>query len=447
MKPSNPTKFNTQIYSEASYWLVEFRSGDVDAVGRKAFYEWLRTSPEHMRAYVELAAIWNEGSRLDPNRAFGDEDDLLELARSDGNVVPFTGPVLSHSSLPVLEEHESAAPSPASKATSPSKSQLSLEATSVRGNTSSLRILRGGGSRRRFLGIAASLLGAIFCVWAYGERNTYATGVGEQRSIPLADGSTIELNTRSKIRIRFTADRRAIELVQGQALFHVAKDKTRPFIVQSDNTTVRAVGTEFDVYRRATGTTVTVIDGRVAVLPPPSAGIPVAQGVIPTTGPELGPRNGQIEARPQGLREAPSALSSRQNATDADTNPGEQSARHSVGAGPVATVGEFLLVAGEQVILTPTATVKPTQPDIAAATAWTLRRLVFQSTKLQEVIEEFNRYNTRQLVINDSELSAMHVTGAFASTDPSSLIRFLLARPGVNVIEKDDKILIGRSPQ
>ena len=59
MKASSPNKLNIQIYSEAADWLVEFRSGDIDSAGRKEFYAWLCTSPEHMRAYLELAAAWN----------------------------------------------------------------------------------------------------------------------------------------------------------------------------------------------------------------------------------------------------------------------------------------------------------------------------------------------------------------------------------------------------
>src|ERR1700744_3161410 len=72
MKPSKRKQLNDQIYSEASDWLIEFRSGDIDAAGRKEFYDWLRTSPEHMRAYLELAAIWNEGAALDEQRVFDD---------------------------------------------------------------------------------------------------------------------------------------------------------------------------------------------------------------------------------------------------------------------------------------------------------------------------------------------------------------------------------------
>ena len=59
-----------------------------------------------------------------------------------------------------------------------------------------------------------------------------------------------------------------VELVEGQALFRVAKDHARPFVVQTAGIRVRAVGTQFDVYRKASGTQVTVVEGRVAVFAP-----------------------------------------------------------------------------------------------------------------------------------------------------------------------------------
>jgi len=430
MKLASSHKLNTQIYSEASDWLVEFRSGDVDVAGRTAFYAWLRTSPEHMRAYLEVAAIWNEGSRLDPNRRFDDQD-LIQQVRSEDNVVSLEGydsPRSPHSPL------------------------------------SSSSAARQSGWRVRLLAAAASILVTVCGVWAYSERNTYATGIGEQRSLALVDGSIIELNAASKIRVRFTADRRNIDLIEGQALFHVAKDKTRPFIVNSDQTQVRAVGTEFDVYRRMNGTTVTVIEGRVAVLPS-STFAPVTQNSPPVTegGSNLERAKGQVfpgrnsiefpspprKDRTTALRSSGNVeellrdVKNRRNAGQAqESEDGAAKGEALTGDGSMTHTGEFLLAAGEQAILTTEATVKPKQPDIAAATAWTQRRLVFQSARLAEVAEEFNRYNTRRLVIKDPQLADFHITGVFASTDPGSLIRFLQARPGIMIIENTHEILI-----
>src|SRR5258706_2080307 len=124
---------------------------------------------------------------------------------------------------------------------------------------------------RAALAMAASILlvSGLSMVSRYVLHSTpsYSTDVGEQRSLVLEDGSTVELNSRSRIRVAFNNTERSVHLMEGQALFHVARNPARPFVVHSGSARVRAVGTEFDVYRRATGTVVTVVEGRVAVLP------------------------------------------------------------------------------------------------------------------------------------------------------------------------------------
>src|SRR4029077_5426176 len=106
---------------------------------------------------------------------------------------------------------------------------------------------------RRPLAIAASILLATAALATYilTSGGVYATALGEQRSLALSDGSTVQLDSLSKIRIRYGEHDRPVVLLQGQALFHVAKDTTRPFIVDIGQTRVRAVGTQFDVYRKA----------------------------------------------------------------------------------------------------------------------------------------------------------------------------------------------------
>jgi transmembrane sensor len=78
--------------------------------------------------------------------------------------------------------------------------------------------------------------------------------------------------------------------------------------------------------------------------------------------------------------------------------------------------------------------------DVAAATAWTQRRLIFESTPLSAVVEEFNRYNTRRLVIADPKLSSFHVSGVFSSTDPALLVQFLQMQAEIAVRETDHEI-------
>jgi len=343
---------NTQIYEEASDWIVKNREGDLDAIAKRRFDDWLRESPQHVRAYLEMSSIWEGVSSLDPNRNVGAEE-LIARARAQDSVVPYPRPSAPRASL--------------------------------------ARVAR----RVRWHAFAASIALATAGAWFYSERNTYSTGVGEQRSIVLTDGSTIELNSRSRVRVRFSAAERDVDLVDGQALFQVAKNPARPFVVHSDATLVKAVGTQFDVYRKPAGTMVTVVEGRVAVMP-----------------------------ESEGSQETGSA-----------------STQERKTAQPVSV----LVSAGEQLLVTQATVTPPKRANVAAATAWTRRNLVFESSSLSEVAEEFNRYNSRPLVIkNPQQLADFHVSGVFSSVEPGLLLRFLRTQPGIEVEETDKEIRISK---
>ncbi|SDN53717.1 FecR family protein [Pseudomonas jinjuensis] len=93
----------------------------------------------------------------------------------------------------------------------------------------------------------------------------YSTRVGERRSIELADGSQVWLNSGSALSVEFSSSERRLRLHAGEALFEVAKDPQRPFIVRAGDTEVMAVGTRFDVDARGPRTRVDVSEGVVQV--------------------------------------------------------------------------------------------------------------------------------------------------------------------------------------
>jgi len=94
------------------------------------------------------------------------------------------------------------------------------------------------------------------------------TVLGEQRSLTLADGSVISLNASSDARVAFTAQARRVILARGEALLTVANEPERPFLVSTPEVTVQAIGTVFDVRASSGETAVTVLEGRVSILPP-----------------------------------------------------------------------------------------------------------------------------------------------------------------------------------
>jgi transmembrane sensor len=387
MQRKSPVTFNEQIYQEACEWFVEFRSGELDVADRRRFDDWARKSPEHLAAYLEIAAVWNEGLTRDSGLKWDTQTLIAQAAADNPNIVPLSERLRQDVSATFLPN-----------------------TTSRRGTqVPPVQTIRSRQSARGPFRVAASIavIGLIVgsLIWYREFRMpVYATTFGEQRSITLADGSVIDINSHSKIRVRYSVKERDVELLGGQALFHVAKNPTRPFIVSSGTTRVRAVGTEFDVYKKLGGTVVTVVEGRVAVLPQsdtPGGGKTASyQIAVPTN-----------------------------DATDLHTprNPG------------------VLLSAGEQLLVTPTAMRKADHPNIAIATSWTQRQLQFESASLSDVAEEFNRYNERQLVIEDPTLYDFHITGVFSSSDPASLVRFLRERPGVRVTETAVEIRVSKT--
>lgn len=393
-----------QVLNEASEWFVDFRVGDVDAEARARFDEWLRRSPEHIRAYMEIARTYVELPSMDPGKP--DVAALIAYARSEGNVLPLN---------------------PGPRAQGPHVRAQALEQSSSVSRQNDHARPR----RRRFLAAATAAIvlviaGAVF--WQSMRFPLYTTDIGERRSLTLADGSTVDLNARSSIRIEFSSSERRVELLAGQALFQVAKDKHRPFIVRSGDATVRAVGTQFDVYRKDSGTTVTVLEGRVAVYSVPHAGVESATDSAASTSLDAASSRVDPQPRPQ---------------TRYSGNSSAGSAAPSLPQGPPDSpgAGAVFVSAGEQVTVTPDSIVPIAHADLTSATAWTQRKLIFDGSKLSDVASEFNRYNRRQIVI-EGPLSDFHVSGIYSSTDPTSFIRFLSEQPGIKVTEGDSEIRI-----
>jgi transmembrane sensor len=350
---------------------VKLHVGDVDAGAYGRLDAWFRESPQHIRAFLELSSIWEDGGDPDLDRS-NSTDSLIARARAVPNVIP-------------LEKEE--------------RNARALADDSARGRRPrSARVALTRLFSWRSV-VAASAVVAVLTAALYVLHDslnpTYTTATGEERSIRLEDGSSLVLNSRSRIRVRFSEHERNVDLLEGQALFHVAKDLARPFIVRSDSARVRAVGTQFDVYRKTYGTTVTVVEGQVAVLP--------------------------VERGFPGATIRPSAPDAFNVAADV-----------------------IVLAAGQQVTITPSAAGPTVHADVATATSWVQRQIVFDSTPLTDVAQEFNRYNVRQLIVSDDTLKDFHVTGVFSSTDPASLLRFLRAQRGISVEETDKGIRISK---
>jgi transmembrane sensor len=332
------------IIDEASQWLVRLGAPEVSVKERREFVAWLKRSPVHLGEYLKMERTWTELGEVDADRTVS----VAELlAAEDSNVI-----------------------------------ELEPAAT-VSGTVVSRR------SPRRFgAALAACAVFAVAALFAFQALvpGRYSTGVGEQRTIKLEDGSTIALNTDTAVRVELTEHMRRVSLLRGEALFNVAKDPARPFRVLSDGAIAQAIGTSFVVRRNDGDTVVTVIEGQVAVARFDQPSI-AASAEVPA----------------QALR-----LSA------------------GVRADIVAADIQTSAVA-----------------NLAAVTSWKSGRLIFDGQALSEVVAEFNRYNRTQIVLRDSQLSAEQLSGVFDADKPQALVRFL---ERANVIEsariEDDRIIL-----
>ena len=254
--------------------------------------------------------------------------------------------------------------------------------------------------RWRVAGLAGALAAAAALVIAYlpsqpqplptaPGRAAVSVAVKPERRA-LADGSSVELNAGAEIEVAFSAESRAVRLMRGEALFAVAKDPLRPFVVTAGGVVVRAVGTEFAVRLAVDEVGVLVTEGRVAVEP---AAVTGAAAIDP--------------AKPA-----------------ADTVPA---------AAPVVYVdaGNRLTVP----VAAPAATLPRPSPvsatEAQAALAWRGMRIEFTNTPLAEVVALFNRHNRTELAVGTADVGEIRISGIFWADDPEGLARLLEASAGL----------------
>ena len=245
-------------------------------------------------------------------------------------------------------------------------------------------------TRRRLLWIGGGIAGAAAAsVAALTLTDTaptvgYSAKRGEIRLVQLGDGSMITLDTASAVAVQYHRRTRNVDLLAGRALFDVAKDKARPFVVTAGGLRVQAVGTSFVV--------------RKAEAHPPE--VLVQEGLV-----DVG----------QDLAKAPIRVGANMRVV-ASTN-----------AGPALSV---------------------TSVDPAAVTrelAWRQGMLAFEDVSLATVAEEFARYSDARIIITDPKLAAVTITGLFAANNPFGFARAAALSLGLSLDIKGQEIRLHRS--
>lgn len=295
----------TTVRDEAARWFVRLQEPAVDAEQYRSFEAWLNEHPQHHDEFQLLQGLWTAA-------------DLLPAPR-----------------LKALCE------------TPPARRE-----------------------RRPLLryAVAASVVAVALGLGLFSGLNhpagysaEFATAPGERKHVALPDGSVIDLNSRSRLQVRFEKDRRLIELTEGEAMFSVEHDTSRPFVVEAGSGKVTVTGTRFDVRRDVTQTRVAVEQGTVKV---------------------------------QG-----------RDAADADFI--------SLTAG----LGTRIDAQGK---VAPAYSVNP-----AELTAWRSGKLVFNNASLSEVVEEVSRFRDKPLTVANPTVANLRLTSVFKSDNTDALLKAL----------------------
>lgn len=216
------------------------------------------------------------------------------------------------------------------------------------------------------------------------------------RILRLSDGSLVELRAGSEVEEKFAATERRVRLVRGEAYFSVAKNPARPFIVDANGVAVRAVGTAFNVRLDSDSVVVLVTEGKVKVQSPAGA----------------------------------SALPRAEPVPEAQLGAGQRTVL------PMAAKGIPVVPVVENV----------SAVEIERALAWQGSNLVFDATPLSQVVAQFNRRNTSQLVIVRDELSDLRISGRFRADSVEGFAELMESSFGVAVSRRGNDILLGQHP-
>jgi transmembrane sensor len=329
------SKTRESVVDDAARWYARIHAPDCTGRDREQFETWLRSSPEHWRAYAEAERTVKRFDLLLEN-----DDRLRGLAD---------------------ETYAESAAAPGRRWAVP-------------------------------VALAASLIAGLFAMRIIGigesasPAQVFVTRADELRNVVLPDHSVVHLDVGSEIAVRIGDGTREITLTRGRALFDVAKDRERPFIVTAGGTRTTALGTKFQVQHNSERVVVVLTEGSVSVVP----------------------------------------------SDDSSAEP----------AGP----WEERLAPGEQLILNGRrASPLKSSIDTFMATSWSRGRLVFRGTPLSEALEEVNRYSIRKLRLADPTLASLRVGGTFIAGDSEMIVSaFAAALPLRTVDGGGGEILLFR---
>jgi transmembrane sensor len=317
------------ILEEAQFWVVEIHDPgfSTDRVSQSQFHHWLNRSAVHAKAFARASSTFQ---RLGCLRALPEInlDDRIQRYRCEQKVAPrFRW-------------------------------------------------------RPWFSAAAALCLGVVLPLVPQqltAAPTLYMTHVGEQRTVILADGSNLRLNSGTRVLVRSPVGQyREVDMLEGETYFSLASGHHRPIRIFAAADTITGNASEFDVSQIQGRVEVVVVRGDLSVMSFDSSGAPLTQHIV-----------------------------GRADRTESN--------RISLRAGEMATIRAQRDAAN--VLLD-----SRTPADIERLLSWRSGLLAFSNQSAAEVVASFNRYNRQQMAIADQDIAQLRLSGDFQFNDPESFI-------------------------
>lgn len=328
------------IRAEAAEWFARMQAPVCSEETQGEFARWINANPLHELAYEQCRTLWliSDNLKSDPTlkrELAGAYERIEELREDTATTSPTT-------KTPIWQRYAQAA--------------------------------------------AVFLVGMVFIfTMDQTKPQEYITHVGEQRLVQLDDGSTVMLNTNTRIQVSYSAQKRRINLMRGEAYFDVSKDPQRPFEVIADKSLVRAVGTEFNVALLNQAVDVDVAEG-------------IVEFEIPAT------------------------------ATTGKSAATQLAAKLRVGEAAQFQSGNAKLTTREA--------------NLARVSAWQVRKIYFDANTLAEAVAEYNRYTQQKISVIDPDLNQQRITGIFHVGDVDAFVFSLEQALNARIVRTDNEILV-----
>lgn len=239
--------------------------------------------------------------------------------------------------------------------------------------------------------IAAALVAVImttlaaYTMWPTLQKprgQVYATGLGGRTTIQLTDGSSIELNTDTRIRADVSAGRRYVSVEKGEAFFDIVHDARHPFTVDVDGHRITDLGTKFSIREEAGRVEVTLLQGRASI----------------------------VSVRPNTQHHA-----------------------------AVLTPGDVAIATADTLSIE-----QRPRPTLAKELSWRRGLLVFDGARLKDVAAELNRYSREKIVVSDEQVGKLTIDASVPTDDVHAFTRVARDVFGLHVQDKGNEILISR---